>query len=283
MSKHQWQAAQPFVSRSAPPLHVARGFMAIGARRDLVAKPQLNDTSRPAFPSGHATDWDLIPGLERVNAYVFRGDKRSPRTIKAAGGFQPPTMRTDGAYADVIAKRFVSYMKSRFNQDIAESAVQQYIQGQGQAGRAFTEYQIWRAILKNEELHIGRMVKDEFLRGYISTTRSTKTAYQFISGDSADGKREPMYAVYALHSEGGFLLPPLANHIHGTKNGENEIAHPGPLPWSKVVAFRTYLQIDFNNPQSFQKSQVIFVRKELLQKDSKGAEQLIWSLGTLTP
>ncbi|HEY4354792.1 MAG TPA: hypothetical protein VGN16_03515 [Acidobacteriaceae bacterium] len=282
MAKRQWQAAQPFVSRTSSPMHVAKGMLAIGARRDLGANPMLADNSRPMMPGGHATDWNLIPGLERVNAYAFRGDKRSPRSIKDAGGFQPPSTRTDKRYMELIASRFAAYMKKRFNQDVVEADVVQYIRGKGEAGRAFMEYEMWRSILKKEEMHIGRMVADEFLRGYISTSRNVNTAYSFASMTSADGKRQPIYAVYALHSDGGFLLPPSAQHVHGTKGTEAEIAHPGPLPWNKVVAFRTYLALDFNNDRTFQRTKYIFVRKELVRDDPKGAEQVIWALGSLS-
>lgn len=282
MAKRQWQAAQPFVRRDAGPMHVAKGMLAIGARRDLVAKPVLQEPVRTAFPGGYATDWNLIPGLDRVNAYVFRGDKRGPRTVRAVGGFHPPSSRKDDRYAGVIARRFASYMKTRYNQDVAESDIVQYVKGQGTAGKVFTEYEMWRAILKNEELHIGRMVADEFLKGFISTTRSINTAVGFLTGASADGNREPVGAIYALHSEGGFLLPPQAQHVHGTKINENEIAHPGALPWNKVIGFRTSIVVDFNNDRTFQKTKVIWIRKGLLQADPKGIQQVIWALASVT-
>jgi hypothetical protein len=87
MAKHQWQA--PFVRRDAVPAHMRAGMLAIGARRDLGTNPMMEDHSRPKLPGGPARDWDLIPGLERVSAYVFRGGKRVPSQIKAAGSFPP--------------------------------------------------------------------------------------------------------------------------------------------------------------------------------------------------
>lgn len=281
MKERQWQAATPFINRLGGPAHVSRGFLAIGARRDLGANPMMVDNSKPRFPGGHATDWNLIPELKQVNAYVFRGDKRDPSQIKAHGGFQPPGTRTDDAMVKVIAHRFVLYMKQRFNKDVNETDVIQYIKSQGTSGKTFVEYEIWRAILKGEEMHIGRMVQDEFLKGFISTTRDVKTAYGFMSGNSADLQRGPNSGIYALHSDIGFLLPPAAEHVHGTKGTEAEIAHPGPLPWSKVMAFRTYVTIDFNDDRTFRKTKVLFFRKGFRQADPNGFEEVFWALGSL--
>lgn len=281
MKQHQWQAATPFVNRLAGPAHVTRGFMAIGARRDLGASPMLVDNSKPRFPGGHATDWKLIPDLKRVNAYVFRGDKRDPSQIKAAGGFQPPSTRVDDAGVKLIAKRFVDYMKQRFNKDVNDADVIQYINSQGTSGKTFVEYEIWRAILKGEEMHIGRMVQDEFLKGFISTSRDVKVGLHYMTAGSADLQSGPNAGLYVLHSELGFLLPPQAENVHGTKGTEAEIAHPGPLPWSKVMAFRTHVKVDFNDDRTFRKTKVLFFRKGFRQVDPQGFEEVFWALGSL--
>ena len=301
MAKKQWQAAKPSLPKAKPsplparlappstplarlsPMHLAKGMMAIGARRDLTANPMMVDKSRPLMPGGFATDWKLIPGLERVNAYVFRGDKRQPRLIKAADGFHPPSTRKDDAYTPVIARQFVAYMKKRFDQDVTQSDVEQYIRGQGAAGRVFVEYEIWREILKGEELHIGRMVQSEFLKGFISTTRDIRVANNFANGPSADGVGGGLRGVYALHSEGGFLLPPKGTHAHASAN-EAEIAHPGSLPWSKVKAFRILQVGDFNDARTWKTDeskarQVVFVRKGFREADPKGAKEVILALG----
>jgi hypothetical protein len=152
--------------------------------------------------------------------------------------------------------------------------------GQGPAGKVFVEYEIWRAILGSEKFHIGRMVADEFLRGYISTSRDVRKARSFATATSTDGYKPPIYAVYAVHSEGGFLLPPSAQHVHGTTD-EAEIAHPGSIPWSKVMAFRTGMNINWDDDRTFYKSGVIFVRKGFLQADPRGYAQVVASLGSL--
>lgn len=283
MSKHQWQAAKPSAAGHASPMHVMKGMLAIGARRDMGANPMQKDPARPLMPGGHATDWDKIPGLERVNAYSFRGEKRSPRLIQAAGGFKPPSTRTDEAYIKVIAGKFVQYMKSRYSQTVNESDAIQYIKGKGPAGRIFTEYQMWRAIMKGEELHIGRMVESEFMKGYISTSRDVLMAFDYSKQTSADQVDAAHYAVYAVHSEGGFLLPHISQHVHGTKAFEAEIAHPGAIPWTKVVAFRQYIRRDpgFKDMRTFQNSNYIFMRKEYMKSDPEGMQQVMWSLGKL--
>jgi hypothetical protein len=145
----------------------------------------------------------------------------------------------------------------------------------------FVEYEIWRAILKNEELHIGRMVADEFLKGYISTSRDVTIARSFVGNASPDGTRGQLSAVYALHSEGGFLLPPRTQHAHGTTGTEAEVAHPGSLPWTKVVGFRTFLTIDLNDDRTFQATKMLFMRKGFQARDKVGFEQVVAALGSL--
>ena len=233
------------------------------------------------MPNGHANDWDKIPGLERVNAYVFRGDKRSPKSVRNAGGFQPPSARTDDAYVQVIADKFVDYMKKRYGQTVQQGDVVQYIKRKGPGGKVFTEYEMWRAILKGEEMNIGRMVQNEFMRGYISTSRNVQKAYSFVQQGSRDGSREPVNAVYALHSEGGFLLPNQKLHVHGTKEDECEISHPGPLPWTKVIGFRAYVYRTMGDLSTYQDGKYIFLRKEFRKADPEGAQQVLWALGSL--
>jgi hypothetical protein len=269
MAKYQWRAARPSAA--------ALRRVPMGLHRPATGL----DRSRPLNPVKPATDWKKIPELRRVSAYVFRGDKRRPTDIRAANGFHPPSSRTDDRYLKLIAERFVQYMKMRYSQDVNPDEVVGYIKGQGPAGRVFVEYECWRATLESEKFHIGRMVDDEFLRGYISTTRNMSTAACFARNPSADGYRAPVWAVYALHSEGGFLLPPRAQHVHGSKLNEAEVAHPGPIPWLKVMAFRTGMALDFDDKRTFYKSGVIFVRKGFRAADPRGCDQVIASLGKL--
>lgn len=272
MANHHWRAAQPNVGaqRTARPM---------GAHRDLVANPLMVDRSRKPF--GVARDWALIPGLQRVSAYVFRGDKRHPTMVKADGGFLPPSRRTDDRYINVIASKFVEYMQQRYGRTVDTNEAVAYIKGQGPSGRTFVEFEMWRELLSFEEMHIGRMVASEFLKGFVSTSRDVRVAYDFRTQGSADGYNGDS-AVYALHSEGGFLLPPRAQHVHGTKENEAEIAHPGILPWSHVMAFRTYLKINFSDARTFKKTGVIFFRKGFRTNDPVGFAHVFAALGSLS-
>ncbi len=271
MAKHQWHGAQPL--RLAPRQIVG------SAHRPATAV----DKSKPLYGKA-ATDWDKIRDLERVNAYAFRGDKRRVTEVRAANGFHPPSSRTDDRYLPKIASRFVAYMKSRFNKDVNADDVIQYNKGQGAAGKVFVEYEIWRALLDAERFHIGRMVTNEFLRGYTSTSRSIMTALNYCNDDSdGDGYKAPSAAVYALHTEGGFLLPPRAQHVHGYRGSEAEIAHPGSIPWLKVMAFRTKVpQIgNLKVDGARYRSNVIFVRKGFRQLDPHGCVQVVATLGSV--
>lgn len=292
MATRQWRGAQPSVRPAGFGIHgvalapqiFAKGLSPIGARRDMVPNPMMADNSRPRMPGGFATDWNVIPGLERVNAYAFRGDKRHPRQIRLADGFHPPCSRRDAAYVRLIAQYFAGYMKSRFNKVVDPQEVEQYILGRGQAGNVFVEYEVWREILKGEELHLGRMVANEFLKGYVSTSRRVENAAFFASAHSADGQKGKISCVYALHTEGGFLLPRLGTNPHGT--GEAEIAHPGTLAWTKVKAFRLLSPGSMEDSRTWRTKEYvaqdrIFVRKGFFAEDPEGARQVVLALGVV--
>ena len=283
MANRQWQKAQPTIGKDGrAPAFLNRMGAAIGARRDMVGN-QVADASRPRMPGGIATDWKSIPELQRINAYVFRGDRRLPRAIKLRDGFHPPSTRQDRAYTPVIASRFVTYMRARYNKDVSQSEVEDYIRSKGQAGKTFVEYELWREILKGEELHIGRMVADEFLKGFISTTRDVTVCQTFIDRRTPDKAGEALKAVYALHSEGGFLLPAKGTHAHASNN-EAEVAHPGSLSWSKVKAFRIVQDgaagdARTHRTDEYTSQQLVFVRKGFQQQDPTGAREVILALG----
>lgn len=279
MAKYGWkQATAPSAQTQARGL---RGMVRpLGMHRDLVAVPLSQDMSRPGLGHARSKDWDLILDLKRVNAYAFRGEKRQPDVVRAAGGFQPPSMRKDSHYMAAVAKNFADYMQNRFNQTIDPQQIVNYIQGQGQSGRLFVEYEIWRAILRKEELHIGKMVANEFLKGFISTSRSVDTAKTFFDNTS-EGGRPANGAIYAVHTEGGFLLPDLSKHVHGSKKNEAEIAHPGALPWSRIVGFRPYNIKIWSDPRSFKQADRIYMRAGFEGSDPVGFRNVFNALGSL--
>jgi hypothetical protein len=268
MARHQWRGVQ--ANASGP-----RAGMFLGARRPIPPAGGgsseyikfVDDVGR-----GMATDWDKIPGLKRVNAYAFRGDRRSVRAVKAANGFHPPSSRTDAYYVQLIAQRFAGYLKERYNKDVSPDEVVAYIGKDKQNGLKWVEYEMWRSILEREKFHIGRMVANEFLRGYISTSRDVMQSRGFL----AMGSSPPRSALYVVHTEGGFLLPPRAQHVHGFGGNEAEIAHPGPIPWRKVLAFRTYMGFGLGAP-----SKILFVRKGAVRADRWGMEKALAALGSV--
>jgi hypothetical protein len=269
MARRLWSAARPSAG--------AARLMSAGNHRQGTAP----DMSRPRMPGGVATDWKKIPELARVNAYAFRGDKRRPTEIRASGGFHPPSSRTDDRYVTVTAERFVKYMKDRFGKDVDQDEVVRYIKGQGAAGKAFVEYEIWRSILDSEKMHVGRMVADEFMKGFISTTRNVDVAYSFAVDASEDGYKSPTFTVYAVHSNAGFLLPPLTQHVHGSKQNEAEIAHPGSIPWLQVMAFRSGMNYDFVDDRLIYHGKVVFVRRGFRQADPRGFSEVVTALASL--
>jgi hypothetical protein len=275
MAKQQWSAALPSQQAFRDRAGLGRA-VPMGLHRPSTRV----DASIPLHRGASATDWKKIRELDRVSAYVFRGDQRRTTDIRAANGFHPPSARTDDHYLTVIAKRFVTYMKQQFSRDVDLGEVVQYIKGQGPVGKVFVQYEIWRAVLESEKFHIGRMTADEFLRGYVSTSRDINIAAGFAKNNSAGGTKGPVYAIYALHSEGGFLLPN-TKHAHSTNPHEAEIAHPGSIPWCKVMAFRTGTTLDPDDARTFDRSGVIFVRKDFHQADPRGFAKVIASLGSL--
>lgn len=182
---------------------------------------------------GVANDWKVHEEMERICAYTFRGDKRSPVVIRTSGGFSPPISRTDRWYTEnVVAPQFVSYMTRRFNVPMSPATFLKIYDGTlaGDAAKQVMQmFALWRMLIEGEALHAGRMVAFEALKGYISTTRATCVAKGFASGQGW---------VYFTMVPGGFVLPPKAKHKWTPLFGEQEIAFPGALTWQNIVGFR---------------------------------------------
>src|SRR5262249_22765763 len=135
---------------------------------DTYVPPNLNFSgfSEPHL-KGIAKDWCRHLDFDRVKGYGFRGDSRPPLKIKEAGGFNPPNTRNDDWYIkNKIIPNFQQYMKERFGTDIDASVMEAYIKGKGGDGINFVYYEVWRDMLEKESLHLGRMMADEFMKGY---------------------------------------------------------------------------------------------------------------------
>jgi hypothetical protein len=187
-------------------------------------------------PAGIANDWHLMKPLKRLSAFTFRGDGRGPADISAANGFFPPVTRTDEAYVEsVIYPQFERYMKRRFQTDITKAdfrtAFDAYKSGDRAGAPVVRAYFIWRALVEHEALNIPRMVVNEALKGYISTSRSVSVAYEFSMRKNG--------WVYLTRVKGGYLIPTAAEADWvGSYEREFELAHPGQLPWTEIFGFR---------------------------------------------
>jgi len=186
-----------------------------------------------ALKFSRVKSWDGITDLERINAYTFRGDTRDPIEVKKAEGFRPPSSRTDDTYVNLIASAFVSFMHDTHGKQVNRQDVIKHIKGERQRGEDFVRLQMWRHMMDNEQFHIGEMVKHEFLKGFISTSRDPYVSWKF-----ADRWNPSTTSwLYAVHVKGGFLLPSSAvsTNIHAGKDEEAEVAFPGNLSFGKVV------------------------------------------------
>ncbi len=237
MIHHSWQSSKkPTTQRSGL-------VIGAGLRQAANVVDAARTVARPVSPhapvdnkphlSQIATDWKLMGRQLRVNAYAFRGDSRSPVDIKQANGFQPPNTRTDQRYVDgTVYKGFSSYMERRYGITVSLQTFQK-----AYAGAATSEHEremvhnyfIWRTLSDNEALHLGRMLACEDLKGYTSTTRSLVVA---------KGYAKPDGWAYVTLVRGGYLVLAKKATAWTSIFGEQEIALPGPIKWTKVFGFR---------------------------------------------
>lgn len=183
---------------------------------------------------GIADDWKTMEQLRRVNAYTFRGDRREPTKILADRGFNPPITRTDAYYMERVVKpAFRSYMKRRYGQDVSDldatNAINQVAPANSTARHVLNNFFVWRSMAQNESMHLGRMLVDEALKGYISTSRAVSVARGFAK----DGGW-----VYLTRVRGGYLVPDKGTTVWTETFGEQEVALPTRLDWADVFGFR---------------------------------------------
>jgi hypothetical protein len=224
-----------------------------GQHRSAAATPALQKAGAYHAPMLHygqctdariqgvAKDWCRMQEFKRVEGYAFRGDKRDPLTVRSKGGFHPPAVRTDDYYLDnVVIPNFQRYVKDRFGEDNLDvTAMRNYIKGSGASGMTFVRYECWRAMLQQEALHLGRMMASEFLKGYVSTTRSTSIAKAFALQNGW---------VYVLYVKGAFLIGGKGSH-DWIRFGEQELAMPDAVPWNLVFGFREVgMDLKFTGP-----------------------------------
>ncbi len=194
---------------------------------------------------GIARDWELHKSLERYSGYAFRGDARSSAEIKQAGGFQPSATRNDDSFIKgAVYAQFCDYMSRSLQIDMKSAVKPQEFLAivretikTTEAREVFLHYTGWRTMVKAEELHLGRMLAEETLKAYISTTRAVPVAKGFASSSAKRQSRTEGW-VYCVAVLGGFVVPPKKPNSWTADFGEQEIAKAGPIPWSSVAAAR---------------------------------------------
>jgi hypothetical protein len=207
-----------------------------------IAAPPAQNPSQVQHLAGVARDWKGMLDIETVTAYAFRGETtRKPQDIKDVQGFHPSSTRDAAAYLNPpqgkVFLAFQEYMKRRYNKDITEKDYTDAILVSPDKFKTlFREYSTWRALLKEEELHLGRMVAKEALKGYISSTKSTTVAKGYAGDDGW---------VYCVLVRGGYLVPAQGKIQWTSIFGEQGIAFPGSIPWSDVYGFRKVNQNKF--------------------------------------
>ncbi len=239
---HVWVSAKPESAPGPVRLAATRGPQQPGAAIQAgVYKPtpvtkseafNLQVGVAPHLKTGFARDWDLQKVIPRVQAYTFRGDTRPPREIKKAAGFLPPITRTDAKYMEnVIYPQFSKYLQSKMGTSISFADFQKCVNQSMDPGlrKMFVYYGIWRACIEHESLHLGRMLAEEALKGFISTSRATTVAKGFAKENGW---------VYVLFVNGGFVVPKKGSHAWTAIFGEQEIAMPEPVPWEAIMGFR---------------------------------------------
>ena len=209
-------------------------------------------------------DWTITNQLQRVNAYTFRGDRRPPEAIHAAGGFYPPITRTDQDYVEkTIYGAFNGYMRRRYGIEVSLGEFYAAYRNQvttEQQKVVMHGFFAWKSLIDNEAYHVGRMLASETLKGFISTTRAVTVAKGFAADTGW---------VYVTLVQGGFLVPDKGKHVWTSTFGEQEIALPAPIPWANVFGFRKVARLEpgvkFAGP--------LYLRRRLQAKNPKAYQE----------
>lgn len=290
-----WKFAEPVNGAS-------RGDLSIGMRKHAHVGPNWAgvDTStsvadkyhvqvRPTgsnisttFPNktAIASDWKVFEQIKRTNAVTFRGDTRPPiNVITKCGGFHPPNSRTDQYYLENnIFQEFAAYMKRRYKctltQDEFLGAVNSSSRSVGDK-RLLVDYMMWRKICEREAFHLGRMVENECLKGYISTARSIDTSVSF---GTAFGKRSGWLYVTVVHA--GFIVPWDKRNLWGSE--EAEIAQWGSVPGERIVGF-VHLGMYKDGHPFIGPEGPIFLRRSFRKNEPEAFEYIYNVMSGMTP
>jgi len=223
-----------------------------------------------------ASDWKLFEQIKRTNAVTFRGDSRPPaEVISTCHGFYPPNSRTDADYIKWnIYEAFRDYLKHRYNRALEQNDFLQAVTASAPTPdlqKLLVDYMMWRKICEKEAVHLGRMVDNECLKGYISTARSIDTAMKF---GTRQNKVNGWLYVTLVH--GGFEVPWGSENKWGTEEGE--VAQWGPVPGDRIVGF---VQIEpFTGPKP---GSPIFMRRGFHEKEPEAFEFMFNAMSGMRP
>lgn len=228
-----------------PSANAARGNITIGARGGGPAsKDPYHAQVRPTasninttFPNKDAiaSDWKVFEQLPRTHAVTFRGDTRPPKDVLGKQcGFHPPATRSDGYYLENnIYNAFAWYLNERYNRPLSKDDFLKAVSAAATSPsdkNLLIDYMMWRKICEREAVHLGRMVENECLKGYISTSRSIDTSITFGTGFN---KKPGWVYVTVVHS--AFVVPWGSTQVWGSE--EAEVAQWGSVPSDRVVGF----------------------------------------------
>jgi hypothetical protein len=189
-------------------------------------------------PAAIAADWKMFDQIKRINVVSFRGDSRPPRVVIGdMGGFTPPNSRTDRYYLENnIHAAFDNYLQRRYNRNVAKDVFLRAVDASApspEQKRLLIDYLMWRKITEGEAVNLGRMVENECLKGYTSTSRAIDSSLTFAT---RYGKVDGWVYVTVVH--GGFIIPfATLKTMVDWGSSEAEIAQWGPIPSSRIVGF----------------------------------------------
>jgi hypothetical protein len=212
-------------------------------------------THRGGFP--YEKELAHVP-FERVIGYGFRGETRSPGIVKAAGGFTPNYTRIRDVVKEQndlaeIAKKY-GFRGSEVLPRMEEFLAQQKAHGRISAADQ-SAIDAWKS-KDTDALNLQEFIRQEDYRGFISTSKSLRTARNFAGGSGW---------VYACFVEGAFHLPRKGAHAWAIHD-EGELAMPGMLDWDDVVGCRRVKACQFDGP--------VYLKRDLYMRDTEAARKI---------
>jgi hypothetical protein len=278
--KSTWKYSEPKAGAQRGPVMMGtRGGAVPGFVQNQTYQPQVRPTTGKifsTFPNNSviASDWKLFEQIERTNAVTFRGDTRPPQSvINTFGGFTPPNSRTDRFYLENgIFNNFQQYLDRRFQRPLSKEdflrAVDSSLPNDTDK-KILVDYMMWRKIMEREQMHLGRMVENECLKGYISTSRSIDSSIQF-----GTNLNKQTGWVYLTIVHAGFIIPWGMNAFWGS--GEAEVAQWGPIPSERIVGFARFTKWGILDSS-------IYIRRSFRKSEPHAFEQMFKVFSGKTP